>query len=104
MGGNKCFSVIVSKFVQGFIIEIHLEVKGVDAFRVPFRSSKPVLGGLDPARSTLQDLFQETLKPALQKHYIGLERMTIIYSRARNLGDIAQHNHLGPTFNTFLPT
>jgi hypothetical protein len=33
---------------------------------------------------------------------IGLERMTVAYSRASNLGNVARRNRLGPTFNTFL--
>jgi hypothetical protein len=55
---------------------------------------------LDPARTALQSLFAETIEPALQSHDIGMHRMTIAYSRAPNLGDMARRNRLGPTFDT----
>ena len=31
MGGDECFRLAVSKFVQGLIIEVHFVVKGCDA-------------------------------------------------------------------------
>jgi hypothetical protein len=30
MGGNDCFRIVVSKFMQGFVVEMHLKVKGAD--------------------------------------------------------------------------
>jgi hypothetical protein len=56
----------------------------------------------DPPRSALQAIFADTLETALQENDIGLERMTIAYSRAPNLGDLARRNRLGPAFNTKL--
>jgi hypothetical protein len=56
----------------------------------------------DPPRSAIQAIFTDTLELALTEHDIGLERMTIAYSRAPNLGDLARRNRLGPAFDTKL--
>jgi hypothetical protein len=57
----------------------------------------------DPSRMDIQQIFDETLRSALEDAPIGTNRMTIAYSRAPNIGDTVRRNRLPPTFNTFVP-
>jgi hypothetical protein len=57
---------------------------------------------LDPERRVLQQIFRDTLSPALAEDSIGLETMTIAYSRSPNISDLVRRNRLPSSFDTNL--
>jgi hypothetical protein len=55
----------------------------------------------DPSRTDIQQIFDETLRLALEDAPIGTNRMTIADSRAPNIGDTVRRNHPPPYFQYF---